>query len=74
MIKQRKWLTARDNPSCYVFVMLSCASVYWCLVVTCWERAELLALVLDVLLSSCHFPICTVNSEIFARISFSRIA
>ena len=25
---------------CLVFVMLSCASVYWCLVVTCWERAD----------------------------------
>ena len=29
---------------CLVFAMLSCASVYWCLVVTCWERADLLAL------------------------------
>ena len=39
-----------DN-SCYfccVIVMLSCASVYRCLVVTCWERADLLALVFDV--------------------------
>ena len=36
---------------CYfslAFVMLSCASVYCCLVVTCWERADLLALVCDV--------------------------
>ena len=33
---------------CYVFVILSCASVYCCLVVTCWERADLLALVCDV--------------------------
>ena len=36
---------------CYfylVFVMLSCASTYQCLVVTCWERADLLALVFDV--------------------------
>ena len=31
-----------------VFVMLLCASVYWCLVVICWERADLLALVCDV--------------------------
>ena len=30
---------------CLVFVMLSCASVCWCLVVTCLERADLLALV-----------------------------
>ena len=33
---------------CLVFVMLSCASVYWCLVVTCWERAKLLSIVCDV--------------------------
>ena len=33
---------------CLGFVMLSCASVYWCLVVTCWERADLVALVCDV--------------------------
>ena len=26
-----------------VFVMPLCASVYVCLVVTCWERADLLA-------------------------------
>ena len=30
------------------FVMLSWTSVWWCLVVTCWERADLLALVCDV--------------------------
>ena len=30
---------------CLVFVVLSCASVYKCLVVTCWERTDLLALV-----------------------------
>ena len=40
-----------------VFVMLSCASVYCCLVVTCWERADLLAPVCDVLLRVCYFPI-----------------
>ena len=33
---------------CLVFVMLLCASVYLCLVVTCWERADLLALVCGV--------------------------
>ena len=26
---------------CLVFVMHLCASVYLCLVVTCWERADL---------------------------------
>ena len=29
---------------CLVFVVPLCASVYLCLVVTCWERADLLAL------------------------------
>ena len=45
-----------DFLSC-LFVMLLCASVYWCLVVTCWKRADLLSLVCDVLLWSCHFSI-----------------
>ena len=31
---------------CLVFVMPLCASVYLCLVVTCWERVDPLALVL----------------------------
>ena len=42
---------------CLVLVIISCASVYKCLVVTGWERADLLALVCDVKLCSCHFPI-----------------
>ena len=33
---------------CLVFVMPLYASVYLCLVVTCWERADLLALVCGV--------------------------
>ena len=41
--------------SCLVFVMLL-RVCFWCLVVTCWERADLLALVCDVLLCVCHFP------------------
>ena len=35
---------------CLVFVMPLCTSVYLCLVVTCWERADLLALVFCVYL------------------------
>ena len=31
-----------------VFVMPLCASVYLCLVVTCWERADLLVLMCGV--------------------------
>ena len=42
---------------CLVFAMPLYASVYMCLVVTCWERADLLALVCGVLLRVCHFPI-----------------
>ena len=33
---------------CLVFVMSLCASFYMCFVVTCWERANLLALVCGV--------------------------
>ena len=29
---------------CLVFAMSLCGSVYMCFVVTCWERADLLAL------------------------------
>ena len=36
---------------CHAFM-----SVHYCLVITCWERADLLALVSDVLLCLCHFP------------------
>ena len=32
---------------CLVFAMSLCASVYMCFVVTCWERADLLALVCE---------------------------
>ena len=35
---------------CLAFVMPLCVSVYMCIVVTCWERADLLALVCGVLL------------------------
>ena len=41
-----------------VFAMSLCASVYMCFVVTCWERADLLALVCGVQpVSNCDFPI-----------------
>ena len=41
---------------CLVFAMPLCMSVYMCLVVTCWERADPLALVCGVQLSVCTFP------------------
>ena len=40
---------------CLVFALPLWASVYMCLVVTCWERAYLLALWLSFVV--CHFPI-----------------
>ena len=42
---------------CIVFAMPLYATVFMCLVVTCWERADLLALVCGVLLRGCYFPI-----------------
>ena len=42
---------------CYLcLVFYAFASVHCCLVVTCWERADLLALVCDVLLYFVTFP------------------
>ena len=60
-----KYFTDRSNAVlllwifffCLVFAMSLCVSVYMCFVVTCWERADLLALVCGVLLWICHFPI-----------------
>ena len=37
---------------CHVF-----ASVHCCLVVACWERGDLLALICGVKLCDCNFPI-----------------
>ena len=42
---------------CLVFVMSLCASVYMCFVVTCWERADLLALVCGVCCEFVTFPL-----------------
>ena len=42
---------------CLVFAMSLCSSVYICFEVTCWERADLLALDCGVYLCVCHFPI-----------------
>ena len=43
---------------CLAFAMFLCASVKnMCFVVTCWERANLLALVCGVWPWVCHFPI-----------------
>ena len=42
---------------CLVFAMSFCASIYMCLVVTCWERADLLALVCGVCCEFVTFPL-----------------
>ena len=42
---------------CLGFVIRSYTSVYWCLVVTYWERDDLLTHVFDVLLWRCHIAI-----------------
>ena len=42
---------------CLVFAMYLCASVYMCFVVTCWERADLLALVCGVYCEFVTFPL-----------------
>ena len=41
----------------FLFCLVFAMSVYMCFVVTCWERADLLALVFGVLLRVCQFPI-----------------
>ena len=42
---------------CPAFVMPLCAFVYLCLVVTCWESADLLALVCGVYCEFVTFPL-----------------
>ena len=42
---------------CLVFAVSLCASVYMCFVVTCWERADLLALVCGVYCEFVTFPL-----------------
>ena len=42
---------------CPAFAMPLCVSVYMCIVVTCWERADLLALVFGCLTEIVTFPL-----------------
>ena len=48
--------------SCFV-------SVHCCLVVTCWERADLLALVVDVYCIFVTFP-CGILGQMYLIVSF----
>ena len=54
---------------CLVFAMPLCASVYICLVVTFWERGDLLGLVCGVKLLVCHFPIDTLGQVWYLVVS-----
>ena len=45
-------------------------SVHCCLVVTCWERADLLALVGDVNCNFCYFPRWYLGSSVILVVSF----
>ena len=45
---------------CLVFAMSLCASVYMCFVVTCLERADLLALVCGVCCEFVTFPLVSL--------------
>ena len=40
------------------------ASVHCCLVVTCWVKADILALVFNVKLCFCHFPTWYLESDV----------
>ena len=57
--------------SCLVFAMPLYASVYMCIVVTCWERADLLALVCGVLLRVCYFAIGILGQVWYLIVSIS---
>ena len=50
---------------CLLFAIPLYTFVYMCLVVTCWERADLLALVYGVLLSVCYFPIGILGQVLY---------
>ena len=52
---------------CNVYLSCACnafASVHCCFVVTCWERADLLALVRDVILYYCYFHMWYTGSGV----------
>ena len=47
-----------------MFLLLLRLSVHCCLVVTCWERADLLALVCGVYSFLCYFPLLYPGSGV----------
>ena len=56
---------------CIVFAMSLCASGYMCFVVTCWERADLLALVCGVYCELVTFPIGILGQVWYLIVSIS---
>ena len=52
-----------------VFAMSLCASVYMCFVVTCWERADLFALVCGVCCEFVTFPLALESPYHLAAVS-----
>ena len=52
------WIFCVFVLSCVCYVL--CASVYMCFVVTCWERADLLALVCGVFCEFVTFPLVSL--------------
>ena len=54
---------------CLVFAMSLCASVYMCFVVTCWERADLLALVCGAYCDFVSFPIGILRLVCYSIVS-----
>ena len=57
----------------YVTRLPLCVSVYMCLVVSCWERVELLALVCGVLLCVCHFSIGILGQVLYLIVSIPEL-
>ena len=52
-----------------VFTMPLCASVYLCLLVTCWERADPLALVCGLKLKFCYFSVGILGQVLYLIVS-----
>ena len=55
---------------CLVFLMLLCLFIACCFVVTCWERADLLALVGDVYCIFVTFPSGILGQVWYLIVSF----
>ena len=59
-----------DHLCVFFFLCVSCLSVHYCLVATCWERADLLALVGDVYYIFVTFPSGILGQVWYLILSF----